>query len=147
MSNMEIWTCRLVRETSAVPMPEGGNKASGPADVARIMEALYGSSPVENFVAFVLNARHEVTSIVPITVGILDASLVHPREVYRAAILGNAAAIILAHNHPSGDWTASKEDHTVTTMLERAGEVLGIPCLDHVVVGRGGFTSLAGQAS
>ena len=53
MSNMEIWTCRLVREESAIPMPEGGNKASGPADVARIMEALYGSSPVENFVAII----------------------------------------------------------------------------------------------
>ena len=100
MENMEIWTCRLVRETSAVPMPKGGPKVQGPVDVARIMEALHGASPVEHFVAFVLNSRHEITGIVPISTGILDASIVHPREVFRAAILGNAAAIVIAHNHP-----------------------------------------------
>ena len=146
MENLEVWTCKLVREPSELPMPEGGDKVRGPEDVARIMEALYGSSPVENFVAFVLNARHQITAIVPLTVGILDASLIHPREVFRAAILGNARAIIVAHNHPSGDWTPSTEDHAVTTQLERAGQIVGIPVLDHVVVGRGGFTSLNGQA-
>ena len=138
MEKMEIWTCRLVREQSAVPMPEGGHKVNGPAGVARVMEALHGASPVEHFVAFVLNARHEITAIVPITTGILDASIVHPREVFRAAILGNAAAIIIAHNHPSGDVTPSAEERQVTRLLKEAGEVLGIPCLDHVVVGRDG---------
>ena len=119
-------------------MPEGGHKVTEPADVARIMEALYGASPVEVFVAFVLNSRHEITGIVPITTGIVDASIVHPREVYRAAILGNAAAIVIAHNHPSGDVTPSAEDRQVTRLLKDAGEMLGIQCLDHVVVGRDG---------
>jgi len=117
-------------------MPKGGPKVQGPADVARIMEALHGASPVEHFVAFVLNSRHEITGIVPISTGILDASIVHPREVFRAAILGNAAAIVIAHNHPSGDVTPSSEDRQVTRLLKDAGAIIGIPCLDHVVVGR-----------
>jgi DNA repair protein RadC len=82
-----------------------------------------------------------VTRELVVTRGILDASVVHPREVFRAAITESAAAVILVHNHPSGDPTPSPEDRAVTLQLAAAGRTLGIPVLDHVVVGDGRFVS------
>jgi len=75
-------------------------------------------------------------------VGLLDASLIHPREVFASAIKNHAKAIILVHNHPSGECTPSKQDEEVTLMLKCAGETLGIAVLDHVIVGTGGFATL-----
>ena len=77
------------------------------------------------------------------TRGILDASLIHPREVFRAAIVENAAGMILVHNHPSGDPSPSREDRVVTNQLVRAGQAVGIPVLDHVIVGDLAFVSMA----
>lgn len=74
--------------------------------------------------------------------GSLNASIVHPREVFRPAILGSAASVILVHNHPSGDPEPSEEDLSITRRLAQVGELLGIPVLDHVVVGKRGFVSL-----
>ena len=78
-----------------------------------------------------------------VTRGTLDASLVHPREVFRPAINDAAASIILVHNHPSGDPTASAEDRAVTSQLKRAGEIVGIEVLDHVIVGENRYVSFA----
>ncbi len=78
-----------------------------------------------------------------VTRGILDASLIHPREVFRLAVGEGAAGVILVHNHPSGDPTPSEEDRVITRQLSKAGRALGIPVLDHVVVGRGRYVSLA----
>ena len=75
--------------------------------------------------------------VVLVTVGTLDASLVHPREVFKPAILEGSSAIVLSHNHPSGDVTPSKEDHAVTEQLTEAGKLLGITVLDHVIFGDG----------
>ena len=77
------------------------------------------------------------------TRGILDASLIHPREVFRAAIVESAAGVILVHNHPSGDPSPSVEDRAVTDSLSTAGSAVGIPVLDHVIIGEGRFVSLA----
>lgn len=82
-----------------------------------------------------LDTKNQVTSTHQISVGTLDASLVHPREVFRPAIKDSAASLILVHNHPSGDPTPSKEDHAVTRRLEEAGKTLGIEVLDHIVLG------------
>ena len=82
-----------------------------------------------------LDSRHRILGITEISRGTLTASLVHPREVFKAAILANAAAIIVAHNHPSGDVTPSSEDDKVTKRLREAGKVMGIRVLDHVIVG------------
>ncbi len=98
--------------------------------------------PQEEFHTLLLNARHRVMREVFVTRGILDASLIHPREVFRPAVGEGAAALILVHNHPSGDPTPSAEDRAVTRQLIDAGRVLGIPVLDHVVVGRGSYRSL-----
>jgi len=78
-----------------------------------------------------------------VTRRILDAALIHPREVFRAAIVESAAGIILVHNHPSGDPTPSQEDRMVTKQLVEAGSAVGIPVLDHVIIGEGSFVSLA----
>ena len=94
--------------------------------------------PVEEFHVAVLDPQHRLARDVAITRGILNASLVHPREVFREAIAERAAAIILAHNHPSGDPTPSADDRAVTEQLAAAGKLLDIPVHDHVIVGRGG---------
>jgi DNA repair protein RadC len=95
----------------------------------------------EEFRVLMLNTQHAVTREMIVTVGTLDTSVVHPREVFRQAVLESAAAIILVHNHPSGDPTPSAEDRTVTAQLVSAGRTLGIPVLDHVVVGDGCYVS------
>jgi len=99
--------------------------------------------PVEEFHVATLDAQHRLENDLLITRGILNSSLVHAREVFRQAIAENAYAVILIHNHPSGDPTPSPEDRVVTTQLVAAGKLLGIEVLDHIVVGRGRFTSFA----
>lgn len=92
--------------------------------------------------SLLLSSQHRVIGEVLITRGILDASLIHPREVFRPAIVRSAAGIILVHNHPSGDPTPSEEDRAVTKQLVRAGTAVGIPVVDHVVLGDGRFVSI-----
>ena len=89
-----------------------------------------------------LDARQRVLRSEVISQGTLTASLVHPREVFRPALRDAAAALVLVHNHPSGDPTPSAEDREVTSRLARAGEILGIRVVDHVVVAERGFCSL-----
>jgi DNA repair protein RadC len=89
----------------------------------------------EEFVLVTLDTKYRPIRIVRITRGTLDASLVHPREVFRPAILDAAAAVLLVHNHPSGDPTPSKEDIAVTDRLTEAGNIIGVRVLDHLVIG------------
>lgn len=96
----------------------------------------------EEFHIVTLNTKNVVIDSHQITVGTLDASLVHPREVFRKAIKDVCSSIILAHNHPSGDPTPSREDYAVTDRLEESGKVLGIDVLDHIVMGSTGCVSL-----
>ena len=96
----------------------------------------------ERFVVVLLDGKHRVLREETVSVGSLSASLVHPREVFRPAVRHSAAAVVLVHNHPSGDCDPSGEDLEVTRRLARAGELLGIPVLDHVVIGERDFTSL-----
>jgi len=91
----------------------------------------------ERFVVACLDTKNRVQSVVMITIGTLDASLVHPREVFKPAILEGSSSIILSHNHPSGDSTPSGEDHKVTERLTEAGKLLGIEVLDHIIHGDG----------
>lgn len=89
----------------------------------------------EVFVVVTLDTKHRPISIQNCTTGTLDSSLVHPREVFKLAIADSAAAIIIAHNHPSGDPTPSRADHAVTDRIKQVGEILGISVLDHIVCG------------
>ena len=99
------------------------------------------SSNREHFVAFYLNSRHQILRREVISIGSLNASIVHPREVFRPAIVLCAAALVLAHNHPSGDTQPSEEDLAITRRLHEAGRLLGIELVDHVVVAESGYTS------
>src|SRR5207245_2331486 len=95
----------------------------------------------EAFVALHLDYKNRLDGLHVVSIGSLSASLVHPREVFKAAILSNAAAIIVVHNHPSGDPTPSREDREITARLKLSGETLGIPLLDHVIVATEGYRS------
>jgi DNA repair protein RadC len=114
-----------------------GRRISRSADVYELCQAMTRQR-VEIFRVVLLNSRHEVLKITTISRGSLNSTIVHPREVLRPAILASAAAIILVHNHPSGDPEPSSDDVEITQRLTRAGEILGIDVLDHVVVARGG---------
>lgn len=96
----------------------------------------------EHFMVVMLNGRHECIKVETISIGSLNASIVHPREVFRAVILASAASIILVHNHPSGDPEPSEEDITITKRLVKCGEMLGIAVLDHVIIASRGFIGL-----
>lgn len=94
------------------------------------------------FIIACLNTKNEPTNISVVSVGSLNKAIVHPREVFKTAILSNAASIMAFHNHPSGDTTPSDQDIQLTNRLYEAGELLGIKVLDHLIIGDGSFTSL-----
>ncbi len=96
----------------------------------------------EHFLALLLDAKHILIRDITISTGSLTASIVHPREVFNPAVRESAAAIILAHNHPSGDPAPSREDIATTNRLVKAGQILGIDVLDHIIIGSNGYTSL-----
>ena len=122
---------------------EEGVPVRSPRDVYAAFAPRLEDLPVEEFHVAVLDSQHRLERDITITRGILNSSLVHPREVFREAIAERAAAIILVHNHPSGDPTPSADDRAVTAQLVAAGRVLDIPVHDHVLVGRGRYTSFA----
>jgi len=107
-----------------------------PATVVQFMRETNRLNNVESFQVLLLNTRKRLIRAEPISQGLLDTILVHPREVFRAAIVANAAAIVLVHNHPSGDPTPSEADIKVTRDLIRAGQLLKIEVVDHVIIGR-----------
>ena len=120
-----------------------GAPVRSPADVYAVMAPKLEDLPVEEFHVIVLDAQRRVERDLTITRGILNSSLVHPREVFRGAIQERAAAVVLVHNHPSGDPTPSADDRLVTEQLVAAGRLLDIPVHDHVIIGRGRYTSFA----
>ena len=122
---------------------DDGAPIRSPRDVYHAYAGRLQDLPVEEFHVAVLDAQHRMERDVLITRGILTSSLVHPREVFREAIAARAAAIVLVHNHPSGDPTPSPDDRAVTDQLVAAGRLLDIPVHDHVIVGRGRFVSFA----
>ncbi len=122
---------------------DDGAPVRSPRDVARLFAPRLEDLPVEEFHVAVLDAQHRLERDVMITRGILTSSLVHPREVFREAIAERAAAVILVHNHPSGDPTPSADDRLVTEQLVAAGKLLDIPVHDHIIIGRGRYISFA----
>ena len=111
-------------------------------DAAELLLPQFGSRAVEQFGVVLLDTKHRVLRITVLSVGTLDASIVHPREVFREAASGGAAAIVLFHNHPSGDPTPSEDDFALTRRLVRAGELMGITVLDHLILAETRFCSL-----
>jgi DNA repair protein RadC len=118
-----------------------GPRFDGPEIVALHARELI-SEGREHFIVWLLNARHRMISRELVSIGSLSASIVHPREVFRPAIAAGAAALVLAHNHPSGDPEPSRDDVEITRRLVRGGHLLGIPVLDHVIVAGERYRSL-----
>lgn len=113
-----------------------------PRDAAEYLRPLFGSHPVERFGVLLLDTKHRLIRARIISVGSLDASVAHPREVFREAILGGAAAIVLFHNHPSGDPTPSRDDIALTRRLMTAGDLIGVEVLDHIVLADALYASM-----
>jgi DNA repair protein RadC len=101
-----------------------------------------GQEDREHFVIIMLDTRNKLIGLHTVSIGTLNANLIHPREVFKAPIISNAASIILGHNHPSGDLEPSKEDYDVTDRLKKSGELLGIRILDHIIVSDRSYRSI-----
>lgn len=112
-----------------------------PADVARAVRAGIKDKAKEHFKLILLNTRNRITDISTISIGTLNASLVHPREVFRKAIQHAASSVVLAHNHPSGSPEPSDDDIALTKRLCESGRLLGIEVIDHIIVAKNGFVS------
>jgi DNA repair protein RadC len=133
-----VYVCELTRRRYRGKAPR---LIRGPEDVVRLMGPKLRASKREHFLVLLLNARHEVLMRDTVSIGSLNASIVHPREVFKPAIIESAASIVLVHNHPSGDPEPSEEDLAITRRLVQAGELLGIGILDHVIVASRGVVS------
>jgi DNA repair protein RadC len=113
-----------------------------PEDVASLVGGRLKDKKKEYFLTLLLDTRNRLIRIVEVSVGSLNASIVHPREVFKEAIAASAAAVVFAHNHPSGVAEASEDDIKLTKRLAEAGEIVGIDVLDHIIIGDRGFVSL-----
>lgn len=127
----------VVREPS--PSTEIGRSLTSPSEAVKVFRLLQSAAAApaerEGFLSFMLDSRHKLLAVQVVSVGSLQSSIVHPREVFRAAVAIGAAAVVLAHNHPSGDPSPSSEDQAVTDRLKEAGVILGIEVLDHLIIG------------
>jgi DNA repair protein RadC len=133
--SLPIYRVMLVREAR---MAYKEHQIRSAADASRMLATYLADVDREYFVVFLLDQKNHVIGIHTVSMGSLTASIVHPREVYKAAILANAAAIICGHNHPSGDVQPSSEDRALTLRLADAGKLLGIRVLDHIIIGSAG---------
>jgi DNA repair protein RadC len=132
---LPIYRVTLVRERQ---MPSYVQQIRCSADAARLLWEYLDGVDREHFVVFFLDQKNKVIGIHTVSMGSLTASVVHPREVFKGAILSNAATLICGHNHPSGDTVPSQEDRLITTRLVSAGKLLGINVVDHIIIGSGG---------
>ena len=143
MSNVakriNIVSIKMVKESSFLYQTR---TISSPNDAYEMIKERLEDSDREQFIIACLNTKNEPTNISVVSVGILNKAIVHPREVFKTAILSNAASIMAFHNHPSGDTVPSQQDIQLTNRLYEAGELLGIKLLDHLIIGDGTFTSL-----
>ncbi len=117
-------------------------QVSCPEDVVGVARSYIGNEDREHMIALLLDTKNKINGVHTVSIGTLNSSIIHPREVFKAAIMGNAAALILIHNHPSGDPNPSQEDLEVTRRIREAGELIGIPLLDHIILGDGSHVSL-----
>jgi DNA repair protein RadC len=124
--------------------PSARLRIRGPQDAAAYLMPRFGSRGVEQFGIMLLDAKHRVMRTAVLSVGTLNSSIVEPREVFREAAIGGATAIVIFHNHPSGDPTPSPEDVALTRRLVAAGSLIGIDVVDHVVLGDARFCSIKG---
>lgn len=129
------------QELEKEPLYEGYD-IKDPQSVVRAVGATIKDKAKEHFKLILLNTRNKIIGISTISVGTLNASLVHPREVFKEALVHSASSVILAHNHPSGDTEPSEEDIKITRRLSEAGKIMGIEVIDHIIITTHGYSSL-----
>ena len=143
MSNVakriNIVSIKMVKESSFLYQTR---QILSPNDAYEMIKEKLEGLDREQFIIACLNTKNEPTNISVVAVGTLNKAIVHPREVFKTAILSNAASIMAFHNHPSGETTPSQQDIQLTNRLYEAGELLGIKLLDHLIIGDGTFISL-----
>ena len=131
---VSVYRVCLVREGR---VPYYNQQIRSAVDASMLLHTYLADVDREHFVVLMLDQKNKVIGIHTVSIGSLTASIVHPREVFKPAILSNAAALILAHNHPSGQPQPSQEDRTLTVRLVAAGKLLGMAILDHIIIGDG----------
>lgn len=137
MSRIPIYEVKLVRHVRDGSRSDERIRVQGPADAAGLLREIFDRADREHFIAMLLDTQNRLIGVHTVAIGSLDTCVVHPREVFKAAILANAATILLAHNHPSGDLTPSPSDRAITQQLVHAGKLLDINVCDHIIVGDG----------
>jgi DNA repair protein RadC len=139
METVPVYRCKLVRETTEL-LP--ATLIENPNAVVAAARAMLEDRDRECVLVMFLTARHQLCGMSIVSVGDVDSALMHPREVFKCAILASAVKIAVAHNHPSGDPSPSPADMQVTKRLQEAGKLLGIELMDHVIIGAGRHCSL-----
>lgn len=139
MRHLKVVSIEMVKEKT---YPFRTNTLRSPSDVEDLVREFIGNCDRENFIVISLSTKNQVCNINVCHRGSINASIVHPRETFKTAILSNAASIIIAHNHPSGNCQPSREDIDVTNRIKEAGNILGIELLDHCIVSDSEFYSM-----
>jgi DNA repair protein RadC len=132
----------LANRVEGYPEAEDKPIVKTPEDVVNLVRSRLKSKKKEYFLAILLDTRNQLIKVAEISIGSLEASIVHPREVFKEAISASAASVIFAHNHPSGVPEASEDDINLTKRLAKAGEIVGIEVLDHIIIGDKNYLSL-----
>lgn len=135
---ISIVSIKMVRESSVL---YDIRKISSPNDAVELGKRFLQEEDREKLIVCCLDTKNQPTAINVVAIGTLNNSLVHPREVFKPAILSNSASIILFHNHPSGDTIPSSEDKMITERIKESGEILGIKLLDHIIIGNNSYKS------
>ncbi len=138
LKRINVVSIKMVRESSVL---YNIRRISEPKDIVDLGKKFLDELDREELIVACLNAKNEVNSINVVSIGSLNNSIVHPREVFKTAILSNAASIVMIHNHPSGDVTPSKEDKEITLRIKESGTILGIKLLDHIIIGNDTYYS------
>jgi len=140
--NIDIVSVKLVKEKIGY---YGTRNVRNPEELAAVVRRFLKNSDREVFLAINLNTQNAINSIHIVSMGSVDSSLVHPREVFKSAILSNASSIALAHCHPSGNLNPSQDDINITEKLIQCGEILGIKVIDHIIIPDNQYTSFREQ--
>lgn len=138
LKRINIVSIKMVRESSVL---YNIRRISEPKDIVDLGKKFLDELDREELIVACLNAKNEINSVNVVSIGSLNNSIVHPREVFKTAILSNAASIVMMHNHPSGDVTPSKEDKEITLRIKESGTILGICLLDHIIIGNDTYYS------
>lgn len=136
---VNIVSISMVKESSVL---YSGRVMSSPKDGVNLVKPFLENSDREKLIVVGLDTKNQPTFLETVSVGTLNSSMVHPREVFKSAILGNSASIVMFHNHPTGNSNPSKDDINITTRIYEAGKILGINLIDHIIIGDNEFVSL-----